>query len=90
MSAPVKTLPGVSGVVLRALAEVGQEVLDKYELVAGDAILAEEKHLPHFGEMINLSKVHTWLGCRPEHHLCGSVDAAAGWISRLRGLHGAG
>jgi len=32
-------------------AEVGQDVLDKYGLKGGDAVLAEEKHQPLFGEM---------------------------------------
>jgi len=32
-------------------AEVGQDVLDKYGLKGGDAILAEEKHQPLFEEM---------------------------------------
>merc|ERR1712190_589078 len=38
-------------------AEVDQKLLDKYELLAGNAILAEEKHQPLFGEMVALPNV---------------------------------
>lgn len=38
-------------------AEVGQDVLDKYGLKGGDAILAEDKHQPLFGEMVKMPNV---------------------------------
>merc|ERR1712012_482056 len=38
-------------------AEVDQKIMDKYELQAGDAILAEEKHQPLFGEMVKMPNV---------------------------------
>jgi len=50
-------LLGMGNPLLDISAEVDQGVLDKYELKAGDAILAEEKHQPLFGEMIKLPNV---------------------------------
>jgi len=50
-------LLGMGNPLLDISAEVDQKLLDKYELKAGDAILAEEKHQPLFGEMVKLPKV---------------------------------
>merc|ERR1711992_253646 len=50
-------LLGMGNPLLDISAEVDQGVLDKYELKAGDAILAEEKHQPLFGEMVKLPNV---------------------------------
>jgi len=50
-------LLGMGNPLLDISAEVDQEVLDKYELKAGDAILAEEKHQPLFGEMVKMPNV---------------------------------
>jgi len=50
-------LLGMGNPLLDISAEVDQALLDKYELKAGDAILAEEKHQPLFGEMAKLPNV---------------------------------
>jgi adenosine kinase len=44
-------LLGMGNPLLDISAEVDQALLDKYELQAGNAILAEDKHQPLFGEM---------------------------------------
>eukprot|EP00928_Gymnodinium_smaydae_P096841 TRINITY_DN8633_c0_g1_i5.p1 TRINITY_DN8633_c0_g1~~TRINITY_DN8633_c0_g1_i5.p1 ORF type:complete len:364 (-),score=93.54 TRINITY_DN8633_c0_g1_i5:16-1038(-) len=44
-------LLGMGNPLLDISAEVGQDMLDKYGLKGGDAILAEDKHQPLFGEM---------------------------------------
>mmetsp|Transcript_14585 Transcript_14585/g.38681 ORF Transcript_14585/g.38681 Transcript_14585/m.38681 type:complete len:340 (-) Transcript_14585:271-1290(-) len=50
-------LLGMGNPLLDISAEVGQDLLDKYGLKGGDAILAEEKHQPLFGEMAKLPNV---------------------------------
>lgn len=45
-------LLGMGNPLLDISAEVDEALLEKYELKAGDAILAEAKHQPLFGEMI--------------------------------------
>jgi adenosine kinase len=46
-------LMGMGNPLLDISAEVGQEMLDKYELKLDSAILAEEKHLPIYKELID-------------------------------------
>eukprot|EP00812_Abedinium_dasypus_P015585 NODE_921_length_1309_cov_1501.884370.p1 GENE.NODE_921_length_1309_cov_1501.884370~~NODE_921_length_1309_cov_1501.884370.p1 ORF type:complete len:341 (+),score=94.87 NODE_921_length_1309_cov_1501.884370:79-1101(+) len=43
---------GMGNPLLDLSADVDQALLDKYELLPGNAILAEEKHQPLFGEML--------------------------------------
>jgi adenosine kinase len=50
-------LLGMGNPLLDISAEVDQALLDKYELKAGDAILAEDKHQPLFGEMAKMPNV---------------------------------
>lgn len=50
-------LLGMGNPLLDISAEVGQDLLDKYELKGGDAILAEAKHQPLFGEMMKMPGV---------------------------------
>lgn len=50
-------LLGMGNPLLDISAEVGPELLEKYELVAGNAIIAEEKHQSLFGEMIGQPNV---------------------------------
>jgi adenosine kinase len=50
-------LLGMGNPLLDISAEVGQDVLDKYGLKGGDAILAEDKHQPLFGEMVKMPNV---------------------------------
>jgi adenosine kinase len=50
-------LLGMGNPLLDISAEVGQDVLDKYGLKGGDAILAEEKHQPLFAEMVKMPNV---------------------------------
>jgi len=50
-------LLGMGNPLLDISAEVDQKLLEKYELVAGNAILAEDKHQPLFGEMIAMPNV---------------------------------
>ena len=44
-------LVGMGNPLLDISAEVGQDVFDKYEVLPGNAILAEEKHLPIYKEL---------------------------------------
>lgn len=50
-------LLGMGNPLLDISAEVDQELLDKYELKGGDAILAEAKHQPLFGELMKMPSV---------------------------------
>jgi len=50
-------LLGMGNPLLDISADVDKSMLEKYDLKAGDAILAEEKHQPLFGEMIANPKV---------------------------------
>lgn len=50
-------LLGMGNPLLDISAEVDKSVLEKYELKAGDAILAEEKHQPLFGELVKMPNV---------------------------------
>jgi adenosine kinase len=50
-------LLGMGNPLLDISAPVGPEMLEKYGLKDGDAILAEEKHQPLFGEMAKQPKV---------------------------------
>jgi len=50
-------LLGMGNPLLDISADVDQKVLEKYGLKAGDAILAEEKHQPLFGEMAKMPNV---------------------------------
>lgn len=50
-------LLGMGNPLLDISAEVGQDMLDKYGLKSGDAVLAEEKHQPLFPEMAKLPNV---------------------------------
>merc|ERR1740122_194363 len=50
-------LLGMGNPLLDISAEVDQKLLEKYELKAGDAIWAEEKHQPLFEEMTKLGNV---------------------------------
>merc|ERR1711957_75414 len=43
-------------------AEVGKEVLDKYKLEPGNAILAEKEHQPLFGELLKMPNVQLIAG----------------------------
>jgi len=45
------TILGMGNPLLDISAEVTQETLDKYDLKGGNAILAEEKHMPLFAEL---------------------------------------
>jgi len=51
------TLLVVGNPLLDISAVVGEDYLAKYDLKAGNAILAEEKHLPMYDEMVKLHKV---------------------------------
>merc|ERR1712003_390460 len=55
--AAAMALLGMGNPLLDISAEVDQKLLEKYELKAGDAILAEEKHQPLFGEMTKMGNV---------------------------------
>jgi len=46
-------LMGMGNPLLDISAEVGQDVLDKYEVKLDSAILAEEKHLPIYKELVD-------------------------------------
>jgi len=48
---------GMGNPLLDISAEVDKALLDKYELLPGNAILAEEKHQPLFGEMVQQPNV---------------------------------
>lgn len=50
-------LLGMGNPLLDISSDVDQALLDKYGLKAGDAILAEDKHQPLFGEMVKLPGV---------------------------------
>merc|ERR1712117_951354 len=50
-------LLGMGNPLLDISAEVDQKLMDKYELQAGNAILAEEKHQTLFGEMVKMPNV---------------------------------
>jgi adenosine kinase len=50
-------LLGMGNPLLDISAEVDQKLLDKYGLKANDAILAEDKHQPLFGEMVKMPNV---------------------------------
>jgi adenosine kinase len=50
-------LLGMGNPLLDISAEVGQELLDKYGLKGGDAILAGPEHQPLFGEMVKMPNV---------------------------------
>mmetsp|Transcript_19904 Transcript_19904/g.69129 ORF Transcript_19904/g.69129 Transcript_19904/m.69129 type:complete len:340 (+) Transcript_19904:96-1115(+) len=55
-------LLGMGNPLLDISAEVGQDLLDKYELLPGNAILAEPKHQPLFGEMLKMPNVQLIAG----------------------------
>jgi len=57
LAAAMAKILGMGNPLLDISSEVEQTMLDKYELKAGDAILAEEKHQPLFGEMVALPTV---------------------------------
>ena len=44
---------GMGNPLLDISAEVGQDILDKYSVKLDDAILAEEKHLPLYQELVD-------------------------------------
>merc|ERR1719203_1218395 len=50
-------LLGMGNPLLDISADVDQKIMDKYGLQAGNAILAEEKHQPLFGEMVKMPNV---------------------------------
>lgn len=50
-------LLGMGNPLLDISAEVDTALLEKYGLKAGDAILAEDKHQPLFGELVKMSNV---------------------------------
>lgn len=47
---------GMGNPLLDISAEVGQDVLDKYEVKLDSAILAEDKHLPIYKELVDSYK----------------------------------
>merc|ERR1712238_372233 len=49
-------LLGVGNPLLDISAEVGQEMLDKYDVKLDAAILAEEKHLPVYDDLVKKKK----------------------------------
>jgi len=51
------SLLGMGNPLLDISVAVDTKVLDKYDLKAGDAILAEEKHQPLFGELVKMPEV---------------------------------
>ena len=44
---------GLGNPLLDISAEVGQDILDKYDLKMDNAILAEEKHIPIYKELVD-------------------------------------
>eukprot|EP00566_Odontella_aurita_P036135 CAMPEP_0113582716 /NCGR_PEP_ID=MMETSP0015_2-20120614/32081_1 /TAXON_ID=2838 /ORGANISM="Odontella" /LENGTH=53 /DNA_ID=CAMNT_0000487443 /DNA_START=98 /DNA_END=256 /DNA_ORIENTATION=+ /assembly_acc=CAM_ASM_000160 len=46
-------LMGMGNPLLDISAEVGQDVLDKYDVKLDSAILAEEKHIPVYKELVD-------------------------------------
>lgn len=59
---------GMCNPLLDISAEVPEELLQKYELSLNNAILAEEKHLPLYDELVKSYPVQyiagTWLNCK--------------------------
>ena len=63
-------LLGMGNPLLDISAEVGQDLMEKYGLKGGDAILAEEKHQPLFAEMIAMPKVQYIAGGATQNTIC--------------------
>jgi len=55
-------LLGMGNPLLDISAEVGKEVLEKYKLEPGNAILAEKEHQPLFGELLKMPNVQLIAG----------------------------
>ena len=53
MSKFTGSLMGMGNPLLDISAEVGQDILDKYDVKVDNAILAEEKHLPIYKELVD-------------------------------------
>jgi adenosine kinase len=58
-SSSKRILFGVGNPLLDVQAECGEEMLTKYDLKAGNAILAEEKHKPLFEELWKMENLKT-------------------------------
>ncbi|EWM21385.1 adenosine kinase [Nannochloropsis gaditana] len=73
-------LLGMGNPLLDISAEVPQEVLDKYELKLDSAILAEEKHLPLYKELVDAYKVQYIAGGATQNAI-----RVAQWMSQTPG-----
>jgi len=71
---------GIENPLLDISAEVPQSVLDKYGLLPGNAILAEEKHQPLYGELVNGYRVDYVAGGATQNAL-----RATQWLLQRRG-----
>ena len=73
-------LLGMGNPLLDISAEVGQDLLDKYKLLPGNAILAEKEHQPLFGEMLKMPGVQFIAGGATQNSI-----RVAQWMSQESG-----
>jgi len=76
-------LLGIGNPLLDISASVGEEVLTKYDLKAGNACLAEPKHLPLYKELVENHKVDYIAGGAAQNSI-----RAAQWMSQTPGVTG--
>lgn len=81
MSLPQGTLLGIGNPLLDISANVPQEYLEKYGLKTGNAILAEEKHLPIYSEIVKQFNVEYIAGGAAQNSI-----RAASWMLQQPGV----
>lgn len=71
---------GIGNPLLDIVADVEQDILDKYDVKMGNAILAEEKHLPMYQELVDNYKVQYIAGGATQNSI-----RVAQWILQQAG-----
>lgn len=77
-------LMGMGNPLLDISAEVGQDMLDKYELQLDSAVLAEEKHLPIYKDLIDNYKAGFIAGGATQNSI-----RVAQWMLKASGMENA-
>ncbi|CAL8469677.1 g9218 [Coccomyxa elongata] len=80
MTGLVRSLLGMGNPLLDIMAEVDQEILDKYDIKLANQILAEEKHLPLFEELSAKKDVQYVAGGATQNSI-----RAAQWLLQVPG-----